>query len=133
MSHHHHDERFQLNIGFIVFGIIFIYLTITVFVNLLKDNISVCRVEEGQIVKQSIEPKEMVEKYAVQVDPELHKEVKERYNALGIKPYGGFINPEIVPVVENGNTVDYKIEYPSDFLQQHLDYGTKYATISIVR
>ena len=77
--------------------------------------------------------KEMVEKYAVQVDPELHKEVKERYNALGIKPYGGFINPEIVPVVENGNTVDYKIEYPSDFLQQHLDYGTKYATISIVR
>ena len=77
--------------------------------------------------------KEMVEKYAVQVDPELHKEVKERYNALGIKPYGGFINPEIVPVVENGNTVDYKIEYPSDFLQQPLDYGTKYATISIVR
>ena len=54
MSHHHHDERFQLNIGFIVFGIIFIYLTITVFVNLLKDNISVCRVEEGQIVNSSL-------------------------------------------------------------------------------
>ena len=44
MSHHHSDEKFQLNIGFIVFAIIFVYLTITVVVNLLKENISVCRV-----------------------------------------------------------------------------------------
>ena len=77
--------------------------------------------------------KAMVETYAVQVDPEIHKEVKDRYNALGIKPYGGFINPEIVPVVENGNTVDYRIEYPSDFLQQHIDYGKKYSTLSVIR
>ena len=75
----------------------------------------------------------MVEKYAVQVDPELHKEVKERYAALGIKPYGGFINPEIVPVVEDGKTVDYRIEYPTDFMQQHLDYGKKYATLEATR
>ena len=67
------------------------------------------------------------------MDPEIHKEVKDRYNALGIKPYGGFINPEIVPVVENGNTVDYRIEYPSDFLQQHIDYGKKYSTLSVIR
>ena len=53
MSRHNNDEKFQLNIGFIVFGIIFIYLTITVLVNLLKDNISVCRVEEGQIVNST--------------------------------------------------------------------------------
>jgi dipeptidyl-peptidase-3 len=77
--------------------------------------------------------KAMVEKYAVQVDPELHKEVKERYAALGIKPYGGFINPEIVPVVEDGKTVDYRIEYPTDFMQQHLDYGKKYATLEPTR
>ena len=77
--------------------------------------------------------KNMVEKYAVQVDPELHKEVKERYASLGIKPYGGFINPEIVPVVENGKTVDYKVEYPADFLQQHLDYGKKYSTLNATR
>ena len=77
--------------------------------------------------------KAMVEKYAVQVDPELHKEVKERYAALGIKPYGGFINPEIVPVVEDGKTVDYRIEYPTDFMQQHLDDGKKYATREATR
>lgn len=77
--------------------------------------------------------KNMVEKYAVQVDPELHKEVKERYASLGIKPYGGFINPEIVPVVKDGKTVDYKVEYPTDFLQQHLDYGKKYSTLNPTR
>lgn len=45
--------KFQLNIGFIVFAIIFIYLTITIVVNLMKDQISVCRVEEGQIVNSA--------------------------------------------------------------------------------
>ena len=54
MSHHHRDEKFQLNIGFIVFAIIFVYLTITVVVNLLKENISVCRVEQGQIVNSTL-------------------------------------------------------------------------------
>ena len=71
--------------------------------------------------------KALVEKYAVKVDPELHKEVKERYDALGLRPYGGFINPEIVPVVENGETVDYKIEYPDDFVGQHMNYGKNYS------
>ena len=71
--------------------------------------------------------KAIVEQYAVKVDPDLHKEVKERYNALGLKPYGGFINPEIVPVEENGQVVDYKVEYPSDFVEQHLKYGKEYS------
>ena len=71
--------------------------------------------------------KALVEKYAVKVDPELHKEVKERYDALGLKPYGGFINPEIVPVVENGEVVDYKVEYPDDFVAQHINYGKNYS------
>ena len=70
--------------------------------------------------------KAIVEKYAVKVDPELHKEVLERYNALGLKPYGGFINPEIVPVVEKGQVVDYRVDYPTDFLAQHLQYGMQY-------
>ena len=76
--------------------------------------------------------KSIVEKYAVKVNPELHKEVKERYNALGLKPYGGFINPEIVPVKENGKVVDYKIEYPSDFVAQHLKYGKEYSFLKAV-
>ena len=73
--------------------------------------------------------KNLIETYAVNIDLELHKEVKERYNALKLKPYGGFINPEIVPVLQNGIAVDYIVEYPDDFLQQHLLYGEKYATI----
>ena len=76
--------------------------------------------------------KAIVEKYAVQVDPELHKEVKDRYNAWGLKPYGGFINPEIVPVVENGQVIDYKVEYPSDFVAQHLKYGKEYSFLKAV-
>lgn len=73
--------------------------------------------------------KAIVEKYAVNIDPELHKEVKERYASLNLKPYGGFINPEIVPVVENGETVDYVISYDDNFLDQMLKYGEKYATL----
>lgn len=71
--------------------------------------------------------KNLVETYAVKIDPVLHKEVKERYDALNLKPYGGFINPDIVPVVKNDKVVDYKVKYPDDFLQQHLDYGEKYS------
>ncbi len=77
--------------------------------------------------------KNLVENYGVKVDPELHKEVKMRYEALGLKPYGGFINPEIIPVEENGQVVDYKVEYPSDFVEQHLNYGRKYSFLNSKR
>ena len=76
--------------------------------------------------------KALVEKYAVKVDPELHKEVKERYDALGLKPYGGFINPVVVPVEKNGKVVDYKVEYPSDFVAEHLDLGKRYSFLKAV-
>ncbi len=73
--------------------------------------------------------KALVEKYAVNIDPELHREVRERYEALGLKPYGGFINPEITPVKRFGKIVDYKVTYPADFLGQMLEYGKKYRTL----
>ena len=73
--------------------------------------------------------KALVEKYAVNIDPELHKEVKERYAQLELKPYGGFLNPEIVPVVRCGKVVDYKLVYCNDYLEQMLSYGKKYATL----
>ena len=73
--------------------------------------------------------KALVETYAVNIDPALHKEVKERYDALGLKPYGGFVNPEIVPVTKGGMVVDYRVEYPDDYLGQMLEYGRKYATL----
>jgi dipeptidyl-peptidase-3 len=73
--------------------------------------------------------KALIETYAVNIDPELHKEVKERYASLGLKPYGGFINPEIVPVEKNGKVVDYKIVYVESYLEQMLQYGKKYSTL----
>ena len=63
------------------------------------------------------------------IDPQLHKEVLERYASLDLKPYRGFINPEIVPVVKDGKTVDYQIVYGDDFLAQQLYYGKKYRTL----
>ena len=73
--------------------------------------------------------KNLVEKYAVNIDYNLHKEVRERYETLNLKPYGGFINPEIVPVKEGDKIVDYTLEYYDDFLKQQIDYGRKYATL----
>lgn len=73
--------------------------------------------------------KALVETYAVNIDPALHKEVKERYDALQLKPYGGFINPDIVPVEKDGQIVDYQVIYVDDYLQQQLDYGKKYGIL----
>ena len=73
--------------------------------------------------------KHLIQTYAIDIDPELHREVLERYAALGLKPYKGFVNPDIVPVEKNGRIVDYKIVYVDDFLQQQLDYGKKYKTL----
>lgn len=73
--------------------------------------------------------KNLVETYAVNIDPQLHKEVLERYAALNLKPYGGFVNPDILPVEKDGKVVDYKIVYVDNYLQQQLDYGKKYRTL----
>ena len=73
--------------------------------------------------------KNLIETYAVHIDPVLHKEVKERYDALGLKPYGGFINPDIRPVEKGGKVVDYEVVYSDDYLGQMLEYGRKYGTL----
>ena len=74
--------------------------------------------------------KALIETYAVHIDPELHKEVLERYKALNLKPYGGFVNPEIQPVrAEDGTVTDYVPVYTDDYLGQMLLYGKKYATL----
>ena len=71
----------------------------------------------------------LVEKYAVNIDPSLHKEARDRYLSLGLKPYGGFVNPEIIPVIEEGETVDYRIVPTGDYLAQQLRYGKEYRTL----
>lgn len=66
-----------------------------------------------------------IETYGVKVDARLHQEVLGRYEALGVAPYAGFINPEYTPVMKDGKIVDVEISYPADFLTQMLEYGEK--------
>jgi dipeptidyl-peptidase-3 len=69
----------------------------------------------------------LVETYGVKVDPELHAEVLERYAALDIPAYSGFINPRLVAHERDGEIVDVTIEYPADFTVQMLEYADRYA------
>lgn len=71
--------------------------------------------------------KALVERYAVKVDPELHREVLDRYEALRIEPYGGFVNPEYELVERDGRIVDVKICYPADYVGQMLGYSKEYS------
>ena len=74
--------------------------------------------------------KALIETYAVHIDPELHKEVRQRYEALNLKPYGGFVNPELQPVTgADGVVTDYVPVYTDDYLGQMLLYGKKYGTL----
>jgi len=71
--------------------------------------------------------RELVENYGTQVDQELHAEVLERYAALEVAPYSGFINPRIVADDENGIVSNVRVEYPNDFMAQMLEYAEDYS------
>lgn len=73
--------------------------------------------------------KQLVETYGVQVDPEIHAEMLARSERFKSAPYGGFINPVLVPVEENGVITDIKVEYPDDFATQMLRYAEEYTTL----
>ena len=75
--------------------------------------------------------KNLIETYGVKVDPALHKEALERFKKLGVKPYKGFIQPRLVPVMEGDKITDVKIEYPTNFFGQMMEYGKKYAFLPI--
>lgn len=73
----------------------------------------------------------LVETYAVKVDPELHKEVLDRYAHLNIAPYRGFVNPVYSLVKdEKGNIVDVKIDYSEDYTSQMLRYSKDYSPLT---
>jgi len=76
--------------------------------------------------------KKMVETYAVQINPELHREVLDRFNKLKLAPYGGFMNPQLVPVMEGDKIVDIKVEYPENYVQQMLDYSNNYGFLPLI-
>lgn len=72
--------------------------------------------------------KALIESYGVIVDKAIHMEVKARSEKLNIPPYGGFINPRLVPVMDkDGNITDVKVEYPDDFMGQMMEYADKYS------
>ncbi len=72
--------------------------------------------------------RDLIENYGVQVDPVIHKEILDRSSKLGIPPYGGFINPVLVPTkAADGEITGFKIEYPDSFTEQMLDYAKRYS------
>ena len=74
--------------------------------------------------------RQLVERYAVQVDAELHQEVLERYRHLDLAPYKGFINPMMLPVYDqNGHMVDIQLYYGESYAHQMLRYSTEYGTL----
>ena len=71
--------------------------------------------------------KELIETYAVKIDPALHAEVLERYSALNIEPYGGFINPDYRLVEKDGQIVDVEVIYNDNYVEQMLHYSKEYS------
>lgn len=70
--------------------------------------------------------RKLVEQYAVKVDPELHKEVLDRYASLDIAPYKGFVNPVYTPVMKDGEIIDIKVTYGESYPDQMLRYSKIY-------
>ncbi len=75
--------------------------------------------------------KNLIENYGVKVNHALHKEVLERYKKLNIKPYKGFIQPELVPQMDDDKITDVKINYPTNFFDQMIEYGKKYSFLPV--
>jgi dipeptidyl-peptidase-3 len=75
---------------------------------------------------------DLIENYGVKVDQTLHKEILERYSHLNIAPYAGFIQPKLVPVMQDGKIIDVKIEYPKDFTTQMLEFGKSYGFLPLI-
>ncbi len=66
----------------------------------------------------------------MKVDPELHKEVLDRYSHLDIAPYRGFVNPVYTPVKDSdGNITDVTVSYEEEYLPQMLRYSRQYRTL----
>ena len=74
--------------------------------------------------------RQLVERYAVKVDAELHQEVLERYKKLNLAPYKGFINPMMLPVYDNnGQIIDIQLYYGESYAHQMLRYSSEYGTL----
>lgn len=74
--------------------------------------------------------RDLVENYAVKIDPELHKEILDRYQKLNIAPYKGFVNPVYTAVKDSkGNITDVKVSYEEGYSEQMLRYSKDYSPL----
>lgn len=72
----------------------------------------------------------LVEKYAVNIDPELHREILVRYKKLNLAPYKGFINPKMtLEMDEEGEITDVVLDYEESYVDQMLRYSDEYGTL----
>ena len=71
--------------------------------------------------------KQLVERYAIHVEPKLHEELLARYKSLGIAPYKGFLNPKMEIVTDSeGNATDVRLDYTDAYAEQMLRYSKEY-------
>ena len=71
--------------------------------------------------------KQLVERYAIHVEPKLHEELLARYKSLGIAPYKGFLNPKMEIVTDSeGNATDVRLDYTEAYDEQMLRYSKEY-------
>ena len=74
--------------------------------------------------------RQLIEKYAVNIDPALHREILARYKKLNLAPYKGFINPKMTLVFdEEGNPIDVNLDYEESYTDQMLRYSDEYGTL----
>ena len=74
--------------------------------------------------------RQLVEKYAVNIDPELHREILARYKKLNLAPYKGFINPKMtLEMDEEGKITDVVLDYEESYVEQMLRYSDEYGTL----
>ena len=74
--------------------------------------------------------RQLVEKYAVNIDPDLHREILARYKKLNLAPYKGFINPKMtLQYDEEGTPIDVLLDYEESYTDQMLRYSDEYGTL----
>ncbi len=74
----------------------------------------------------------LVENYGVKVDQTLHKEILDRYNTLGVKPYRGFIQPKLTATMSAaGKAENIQLSYPTSFFSQMMEYGKEYNYLGV--
>jgi len=74
----------------------------------------------------------LIEHYAVKLDPNLHKEILERYSILNLAPYKGFVNPVYTPLYDkNGAITDIKVSYDEGYTEQHLRYSRDFSNLPV--